>query len=91
MVFKDTGKKTASPHQQNFGLSESAFERLLQALRSGEEELIVHIYEYHMALCTAYLMKEYDVKRNAAYDLFMDTLMDMREKMLSGKIKYGNL
>ncbi len=91
MLFNSPRKNISKLHKQNFGLTKSNFEELLQGLQNGDEELTVHIYEYHINSCANYLMKEFEIKKNAAHDLCMETLMEFRGKLLSGKIKYGNL
>ncbi len=77
--------------KQNFGLTETSFNQLLQALHKGNEDLMVHIYEYHINSSVSYLMREFRVSKDFAYDICMDTLIELRAKFLSDKVKYGNL
>ncbi len=81
----------ASAHAKNFDLSPEEFEQLERQLRKGDETLFQAIFLAHFGPCMAYLIKEYNVQSEKAYDLTMDTLLLFRRKLLDRKIKYGNL
>ncbi len=83
--------KAKSTMAKNFDLSQSDFEKLLTQLKSGKEDLLLRIYERQLPYSVLYLKKKFGLSREESEGLCLDALIDFREKMLEGKIKYGNL
>lgn len=76
---------------KNFGLSEKGFTEMCGALRHGNEELFEQVFLQHFKDCVHYLMKNYSLSHEDAYDTSMDTLIHFRKKLIEGKIAYGNV
>ena len=75
----------------NFGLTRSEFERYVNNLRNGDESLITQVFKSHFHFSVKYLMSKFSLSEDVAYDTCMETMLDFREKLISGKIKYNNL
>lgn len=76
---------------KNFGLSEKGFTEMCAALRQGNEELFEQVFLHHFKDCITYLMNNYKMSYEDAYDASMDTLIQFRKKIIEGKIGYGNV
>ena len=76
---------------KNFGLSEKGFSEMCSALRQGNEELFEQVFLHHFKDCIHYLMNNYNLNHEDAYDASMDTLIQFRKKLIDGKIRYGNV
>ncbi len=76
---------------QNFGLSKSEFVEMIVSLKDGREDLFERIFLSHFENCIQYLIKNFKVEREQAYDISMETLIQFRKKLLTDKISYGNL
>jgi RNA polymerase sigma factor (sigma-70 family) len=77
--------------QQNFGLSQAGFQVLLQALRSGNDDLFEQVFLRHFKDCVRFLKQQYEAKQEDAYDATMDAMLYFCQRLTEGKIKYGNL
>lgn len=76
---------------QNFNLTETQFEDLIEELKDGNDELFRGVFLSHFESCMSYLMKRCSISYDDAYDLSMDTLLVFRQRCIAGKISYGNL
>lgn len=77
--------------QHNFGLSEAQFLTLLTELQQGQETLFEQVFLAHFEDCLRYIQHKYQTNRATAYDVTMDTLLRFRQRLIQGKIKYGNM
>ena len=76
---------------KNFGLTSDKFADLCVDLRNGKQQLFENIFLAHFSECMNYLLRKYGVQHDDAYDATMDTLLDFRARLITGKIKYGNM
>jgi RNA polymerase sigma factor (sigma-70 family) len=76
---------------QNFGLSMDEFTVMLAQLEEGEDQLFEHIFLSHFDECCKYVSSKFGMEYENSYDITMDTMLEFRLKLLSGKISYGNL
>ncbi|MEM9835301.1 MAG: hypothetical protein AAF828_02285 [Bacteroidota bacterium] len=76
---------------KNFGLSEAAFNGLVFALQQGDESLFERTFLSHFESCVNFLIAQDRINHALAYDVTMDTLLNFRERLVHGKISYGNL
>jgi RNA polymerase sigma factor (sigma-70 family) len=77
--------------KQNFGLSYAGFRSLVERLKVGDEQLFERIFVEHFRDCRQYLVYEYKVEADDAYDMTVDTIIKFRELLINDKIDYGNL
>ena len=77
--------------EQNFGLTEEAFENLLQEMKNGNGLLLETIFLAQFKETMYYLMHRYKVDQPSAYDATMDALLKFRKRLLEGKIVYCNM
>ena len=76
---------------KNFGLSASDFSALVADLRQGNEALFERVYLAQVAYCMDKLQQFDGLDRQAAYDAAVEGLLQCRDLLLRGKIRYGNL
>lgn len=76
---------------QNFGLKQTTFSDMLNALQQGDESLFEHVFVKHFSDCRNYLMRECDASAEDAYDITVETIISFRKRLIEGKIEYGNL
>ena len=76
---------------QNFGLKQTAFSDMLNALQRGDETLFEHVFVKHFSDCISYLMRECSANAEDAYDITVETIISFRKRLIEGKIEYGNL
>ena len=83
--------KNRKESKSNFGLTEDEFNEVLNQLKAGNEDLFLKIFVTHFQECRFYLIDKFGVTKEKSYDICMDTLVEFRSKLLSNKIKFGNL
>ena len=77
---------------QNFGLTESAFEELLHELREGiNERLVETIFVHQYKPCRDLLINKYKASYDEAHEVVMDTLLKFRQDLIAGKLSFANL
>jgi len=76
---------------KNFGITETEFTNLISQLKTHETAFFERVFLTHFNDCVAYLMNTYKARHNDAYDATMDTMLEFRERLVQGKISYGNL
>jgi RNA polymerase sigma factor (sigma-70 family) len=81
----------ALEQQKNFGLTESAFAELKDQLLEGSEKLFEHIFLVHFKECQQYVIQQDNAPFEIAYDSTMDAFLSFRQRIVDGKIAYGNL
>lgn len=77
--------------KDNFGLTESEFNRCITKLIDGDDSFITNNMLHQLSESMAFLQSKYTITRNQAYDICMNTLLEFRRKLINGKISYGNL
>ena len=90
-VFQNTNPTSEGLKGQNFGLSASAFETLLDQLEAGDERLFEQVFVTQFRRCTRHLIFRYGAGEDDAKDVVMNTLLDFRKLLLARKINFGNL
>lgn len=76
---------------KNFGLTENEFSEMCYKLRHGNEELFEKVFLSHFEDCVNYLLNNYSINREDAYDTTMETLILFRKRLIDGKISFGNI
>ncbi len=76
---------------KNFGLNQQDFDGLVHELQSGNQTLFEAIFLKHFKDCMHYLINNFGTQQPDAYDLTMDTLLEFRQRLIDGKVEYGNL
>lgn len=76
---------------KNFQLSENQFEDLLMKLHEGDNALFKQVFTAHASDCIQYLKVTYRAEHDEAYDAMLDTMISFRQRLVDGKVKYGNL
>jgi len=84
-------RKILDERDKNFGLSEEEFNELVKALQHGNEELFERIYLAHFSRCVNYVVNHRGAEYENAYNSTLEALLEIRKKLIAGKIKYGNL
>ncbi|MEO1626819.1 MAG: sigma-70 family RNA polymerase sigma factor [Bacteroidota bacterium] len=72
-------------------MSEADFIKLLAEMKEGNESMFEHIFLSHFETNIRYLRRTFKLSHSEAYDLCMETMVRFRDKLLKGKIAYGNL
>ncbi len=76
---------------KNFNLTLHEYETLVNSLRHGDEQLFEKIFLQHFKVVVHQLQAKYRCSQSEAYDATMDAILELRLKIIDGKIKYGNL
>ena len=76
---------------KNFQLTELQFENLVQRLKNGDNALFKQVFVAHSADCINYLKVTYKAEYEEAYDAMLDTMINFRQRLVDGKVMYGNL
>ncbi len=76
---------------KNFGLSTVEFDDLVNELRHDNNELFEKIFLSHFGDSMTFLKRNYKSTHDDAYDAVMDTMIEFRQRIIEGKIYYGNL
>ena len=82
--------KIPSP-KNNFGLTRKEFEQFVSQVKEGDESLFIKVFNVHFKSSVRYIQNKFGISEEIAYDTCMDTLLDFRSKLKSGKISYGNV
>ena len=77
--------------EKNFNLSEAEFNALILDLKSGNETLFKQIFLKQFEPSLRHLQSKYQLPREKAYDISMDTMLYYRKLLISDKLHYGNL
>lgn len=76
---------------KNFHLSENQFTEMVFRLQSGDNALFKQVFIAHSADCINYLQVTYKAEYDEAYDAMLDTMINYRQRLVDGKVSYGNL
>ena len=77
--------------EKNFGLTKTEFKEAVNQLKLGDEYLIEKVYLAHIEKCVAIISKQTNCSKDLAYDCTIDALLEIRNDLTNGKIRYGNL
>jgi len=77
--------------KENFGLTKAEFLRCIDNMKEGDDSFITQNMVHQLPESMSYLQKRFQITREVAYDICMDTFLVFREKLLNNKISYGNL
>jgi RNA polymerase sigma factor (sigma-70 family) len=94
-VFKMISTKILRKHKKrmdkNFGLSEDTFNILQQKLQDGDRTLFEKVFLSNFEDCLLFVQRKHQLQRSDAYDITMDALLLLYQKLFEGKVYYGNL
>lgn len=76
---------------KNFGLTESSFQDMTEALKYGDRSIFEQTFLAHFGDCMQYLKSTYQASHEDAYDATMDAMLAFCTRLEAGKIVYGNL
>ena len=76
---------------QNFGLTEDEYNKMLLDLKNGDEGMFEHIFLSHFSKSLIFLKHNLRISHELAYDACMETLLEFRRGLLNDKFRYGNL
>ncbi len=77
--------------KDNFGLTKNEFEQFVDRVKDGDESLFIRVFNVHFKSSVRYIQNKFSISEEAAYDTCMDTLLEFRSKLKTGKITYGNV
>ncbi|MCI5080110.1 MAG: sigma-70 family RNA polymerase sigma factor [Saprospiraceae bacterium] len=83
--------KVPKAKKQNFGLTEADFKNLLSNMQSGDNTLFEEIFLSQFEETVQYISRKYQAEWQDAYDATMDGMLKFHQRLLDGKIAYGNL
>lgn len=69
-------------------MSDQEFEFLVGQLKSGDNRCLKFIFEEHSSFCIQNLLRNSSCTLEEAEDIFMDAVINFREKAIAGKISY---
>lgn len=76
---------------KNFKLDQKTFDTMLYEMKGGDNTLFKKIFLSHSEECINFLKIKFNASFDDAYDSMLDTLIIYRQRLLEGKIYYGNL
>ena len=77
--------------KDNFGLTKKEFDRFVEKVKDGDESLFIQVFNVHFKSSVRYIQNKFNISEESAYDICMDTMIEFRSKLKSGKINYGNI
>ena len=77
--------------KDNFGLTKHEFDQFVDKVKDGDESLFIQVFNVHFEASVQYIQNKFNISYETAYDICMDTMIEFRAKMKSGKINYGNI
>ena len=77
--------------KDNFGLTISEFQISVENMRNGSDGFLLNSLAKQLPESMIFLQNKFRMSRSESYDACMETFLQFREKVLAGKIKYGNL
>ncbi|MEM9919434.1 MAG: sigma-70 family RNA polymerase sigma factor [Bacteroidota bacterium] len=94
-IYKLAEKEVLNNHQpssvKNFGLTEDAFNQMLEELQHGNKTLFERIFLTHFQDCRKFLQHRYRASEEDAYDATMEAMLLFCKRLEAGQISYGNL
>ncbi|HOY13304.1 MAG TPA: sigma-70 family RNA polymerase sigma factor [Saprospiraceae bacterium] len=77
--------------EKNFNLTEIEFNALLSRLKAGDNELFKRIFLSQAEESIIYIQNSFNGSYDKAYDAVIESILMIRERMIQGKVVYGNL
>ena len=77
--------------KDNFGLTKHEFDQFVVKVKEGDESLFIQVFNVHFKSSVRYIQNKFNIPEETAYDICMDTMIEFRSKLKSGKINYGNI
>lgn len=81
----------SSIENKNFNLSEDEFNQILVNLKSGDNELFKQIFLSQTEESIKYIQNRFNASYDKAYDAVIECILMIRDRMIQGKVSYGNL
>lgn len=69
-------------------MKEEEFKKLVEELKNGNNQSLKVIFEDHSEFCIQNLLRRTTCSFTEAEDIFMDAVLNFREKIVNGKIRY---
>ena len=69
-------------------MSKKALERIKTELKKDAADVLKDLFTEHQPYCVGYLSGKLKVEQEGAKDIFIDALLNFRDKMLQGKVEY---
>ncbi len=69
-------------------MSDQEFKSLVEQLKNGDNRCLKFIFEDHSEFCIKNLLRNSSCTLEEAEDIFMDAVINFREKAIAGKINY---
>ena len=76
--------------KDNFGLTKIEFIQFVEKVKRGDESLFIRVFNVHFRSSVRYIQNRFSISEDAASDTCMDTMLEFRSKLKTGKIVYGN-
>lgn len=77
--------------KDNFGLTKKEFDQFVAKVKVGDETMFIRVFNVHFNPSVRYIQNKFSIPQEMAHDTCMDTMIEFREKLIAGKIKYGNV
>lgn len=77
--------------KDNFGLTKLEFEEFAEKVKRGDESLFIKVFNIHFKSSVRFIQNKFSIPEEVAYDTCMETMLEFRQKLKSGKINYGNI
>ena len=77
--------------EKNLHLSETQYNSLLKALKLGDTTLFKQLFTKESQHCIDFLRRSYQVDHDKAYDITIEAIIVMRQRMVDDKVAYGNI
>lgn len=77
--------------KDNFGLTKHEFNQFVDKVKNGDESLFIRVFNVHFKSSVRYIQNKFSISEESAYDICMDTMIEFRSKLKTGKISYGNI
>jgi len=76
--------------KDNFGLTKIEFDQFVEDVKGGDESLFIRVFNVQFKSSVRYIQNKFRISEEVAYDICMDTMLEFRSKLKTGKIVYGN-
>jgi len=72
-------------------MTDKRFEKLIEDLKNGENQLLDDLFVTHNTYCITWLIKKYQCSRADAEDIFMEALLAFRVEALKDRVSNTNI
>ena len=77
--------------KDNFGLTKHEFDQFVEKVKEGDESIFIQVFNIHFKSSVRYIQNKFNISEETSYDICMDTMIEFRSKLKSGKFNYGNI